>query len=73
MDIQNRGGLIKPATDVIKLCKLSKQIFISKINEVPKHLGNPIDFLIIKTISQIHIKQSLITNCKIYHTKIHAN
>jgi len=54
IDIKNRG-LIKPATDVIKLCKLSEQIFISKINEVPKHLGNPIDFLIIKTMSQIHI------------------
>jgi len=56
IDIKNRGGLIKSSTDVITLCKASEQVFISRINEVPKHLGNPIDFLIIKTMSQINIK-----------------
>lgn len=30
---------------------------MSRINEVTKHLGNPIDFLSIKTMSQININK----------------
>ncbi|KAE9532523.1 hypothetical protein AGLY_009604 [Aphis glycines] len=53
IDIKNRGGLIKTSTDVITLYE---QVFITIINQVHKHLENLIDFLIIKTMSQINIK-----------------
>lgn len=55
IDIKNRGGLMKPSTDVIHICKITEKIFISRIHEIPKLLGNPINYLTIKTMSQINI------------------
>jgi hypothetical protein len=65
IDIKNRGGLKKPPFDVIKICKITEKIFISRIYEVPKLLGNPINNLTIKTMSQININ-SLFTILNVY-------
>ncbi|CAI6353747.1 unnamed protein product [Macrosiphum euphorbiae] len=61
IDIKNRGGLIKPSIDVIQICKLTEKTFVSRINQVPKHLGDPINYLIVKTMSNINIKK--LFNC----------
>lgn len=55
IDIKNRGGLKKPSVDVIKICRITEKIFISRIHEIPKLSGNPINYLTIKTMSQINI------------------
>lgn len=55
IDIKNRGGLIKPSIDVTRICKIAEKIFTSRIIEVPKHLEDPIQFLILKTMAHINI------------------
>jgi len=57
IDIKNRGALIKPSADVIIIRKISEKIFLSRINQVPKHLKNPIDILTVKTMSAININK----------------
>lgn len=61
IDIKNRGGLIKPLIDVIHICKVAEKTFISRIHDVPKHLKDPVNFLITKSMT--HIKINNLFNC----------
>lgn len=61
IDIKNRGGLIKPSIDVTRICKIAEKIFTSRIFEVPKHLEDPIQFLMLKTMAHINITN--VFNC----------
>jgi len=54
LNIKNQGRLIKPSTDVVKLCKLSETIFKSHQNEI-KCKKDIISYLTIKASSKIQI------------------
>jgi len=55
IDIKNRGGLTKPSEGVIKLCEIAEKIFMSRIT-LNSH-KNPIDFLVVKVMSNININE----------------
>lgn len=61
IDIKNRGELIKPSIDITRICKITEKIFTSRIIEVPKHLEDPIQFLMLKTMAHINITN--VFNC----------
>ncbi|KAF0712065.1 Transposable element P transposase, partial [Aphis craccivora] len=53
LGIKNKGGLTRPSTDIISLCKAAETVF----NTYKFHLKlyNPLEYLIIKTCSNINI------------------
>jgi len=53
--IKNRGGLKKPSIDVINICKVTVKVFNSRVQDVSKHLENPVTYFTIKTMAQINI------------------
>jgi len=61
LDIKNRGGLTKPSNDVIHICKIAEKTFTSRLFDVPKHMENPVNFLIVKSMAHINIKN--VFNC----------
>lgn len=60
-DLKNRGGLTKPSTDVMHICNIAEKTFTSRIHDVPKHIEDPVNFLIVKSIAHISIKN--LFNC----------
>lgn len=53
IDLKNRGGLTKPVEYVVKLCKISEKTFKTSIQCAVTSRKNPVDFLILKCMSQI--------------------
>lgn len=61
IDIKNREGLTKPLIDIIHICKIAEKTFLSRIHEVPKHLEDPVNYLIVKSMAHINI--NTLFNC----------
>lgn len=61
IDIKTRGGLKKPSIDVINICKIAEKVFTSRIQDLSRHSGNPINYLTIKTMAQLNINNLFIS------------
>lgn len=63
ISVKNKGGLVKPAIDVITICKVTGKVYRMFKNQIPTKT-NIMHLLILKATSSIDINKLFLNNSK---------